>query len=109
VLLVLVIIFMLAMSVEGRLDLQLPDPGSRGRTADAIVLSIDPGPAYALNGQQVSATDLVGTLRRTYAGRLDRILFVDGSPVVRYQEVIAAFDAARSAGIRVTGVRSRPR
>jgi biopolymer transport protein ExbD len=105
VMLVLLTIFMLTLRVRHTVDVQLPQPQAGGAAPPAIVLSVAPGPVYTLNGQSIPATDLPATLARVYAGRPEKVIFVDGAPTVRYQDVIAAFDVARGAGVRVTAIK----
>lgn len=105
VLLVLLIIFMIAQDpVRKAFDLQLPDESRGEDGAPPIVLSVEAGPRYTLNGSAISAAALTETLRGVFQDRPTKILFVKGAPNARYHEVVAAFDAARGAGIRVTGI-----
>ena len=105
VLLVLLIIFMIASASQRRaLDLQLPQQSSGGASGPSIVLTVDPGPRYALNGTVIDASRLGAELTRTFRDRPEKVLFVKGAPRVRYQEVVYAFDVARGAGVPVTGV-----
>ena len=105
VLLVLLVIFMIAQSQARRaFDLQLPQDDDRRSQSPSVVLSVDPGPHYVLNGTLIARGMLTGELRRVFQDRHEKILFVRGAPSVRYQDVVSAFDAARGAGVRVTGV-----
>lgn len=105
VLLVLLIIFMIAQSATRRaIDLQLPQDTAATSAAPSIVLSVEPGPRYVLNGSAIVASALGARLRDVFAGRATKVLFVRGAPTVRYQDVIVAYDAARGAGVKVTGV-----
>lgn len=105
VLLVLLIIFMITTVIERRtLDLQLPQPSVESSSAASIVLSVDPGPRYVLNGSPIEAPHLPAELQRVFRDRPEKVLFVKGAAAVRYQDVMRAFDIARGAGVRVTGV-----
>ncbi|HEU4563508.1 MAG TPA: biopolymer transporter ExbD [Gemmatimonadaceae bacterium] len=106
VLLVLLIIFMLINVLRQRqlLELQLPSTGTGERSEPALVLEVRPDGDFALNRERVSAGALRARLEAVYAGRPDKVLFVKGDRRVRYQEVIAAVDVARAAGVRVVGV-----
>lgn len=105
VLLVLLIIFMIAHSQTRKaFDLQLPQEASHQSPSASIVLSVDPGPRYVLNGAPIARVRLSAELRQTFQDRPEKILFVRGAPSVRYQDVVLAFDAARGAGVRVTGL-----
>ncbi len=105
VLLVLLIIFMMAQGATRRaFDLQLPQDSESTSSAPSIVLSVDPGPRYVLNGAEIPRGALSARLRDVFADRATKVLFVRGASTVRYQDVVAAFDAARGAGVRVTGI-----
>ena len=91
------------------LDLQLPlsertemAPGAVGR--DQIVLRVAAGPAYALNEQAVPVADLERTLRDVFRDRPRKVLFVDGTEDIAYEDVIGVVDAARGAGLAVVGL-----
>ena len=106
VLLVLLIIFMLTVVVPVRrtVDLTLPETGGSAGEGASIVLSVEKGPRYTLNGRELPASDLEGALREVFRERKERILFVKGERSLTYQDVVHAFDAARGAGIVVTAV-----
>lgn len=105
VLLVLLIVFMIAQTAVWRtFDLQLPQDARNTSSDPSIVLSVATGPRYEINGRPVARAALSDELRRAFAGRPTKILFVRGARTVRYQDVVSAFDAARGAGVRVTGV-----
>lgn len=105
VLLVLLIIFMIAQSATRRaFDLQLPQDTGSTSSAPSIVLSVEPGPRYVLNGGSIAREALASHLRAVFQNRPTKVLFVRGAPTLRYQDVIAAYDAARGAGVKVTGV-----
>ncbi len=105
VLLVLLIIFMLSAVTQRRaFDVQLPPETSSQSSGPSIVLTVDPGPRYAVNGAPIAAPSLQDELTRVFRDRPEKILFVRGAPTVRYQDVVHAFDVARGAGVRVTGI-----
>ena len=58
----------------------------------------------ALDRQPVRPAELGARLRAVYAGRPDEVLTVRGEGAARYQEVVAAIDSARGAGVRVVGL-----
>jgi len=107
VLLVLLIIFMyLCLNQQKLIDAQLPDPFARtGSDAEAIVLEVKPNASYAINQQPVAAAELDARLRAIYAGRPTKTLIVRGDRGVRYQDVIAAMDIARGAGVVAIGLK----
>jgi biopolymer transport protein TolR len=103
VLMVLLIIFMVIVPMSRRsVDVQLPVPAG-GEAAPGIVLEVGPGGRLALNRQPVAESQLGARLRAVYAGRPDKSIIVHGDGAARYQEVVAAIDSARGAGVRVVG------
>jgi biopolymer transport protein ExbD len=108
VLLVLLIIFMMVIPLSRRaIDLQLPDPNpaqvSSPQQSNQIVLEVMPNEQYAINKRAVSRSTLFNELKTVYEGRPDKILFIKGDPMVKYQEIIWAMDQARGAGVLVIG------
>ena len=106
VLLVLLIIFMMVIPMSRKaVDLQLPDPTpdptNSGPPPSQIVLEVLPGNTFKINSQPVSKADLGKKLKEIYDPRPDKIIFVKGDPTVKYQDVIAAMDVARGAGVKV--------
>ena len=107
VLLVLLIIFMyLSLSQQKIITAQLPDPKPvMGPNTPSIVLEVRSGPQYTINTQLVSASQLAGRLRAIYEGRPEKTLVVRAAPGVRYQEVVAALDIAKGAGVVAIGLK----
>ena len=106
VLLVLLITFMVAVvQVWHTLDAQLPEECRTACDAgEEIVLEILPGPSYQLNRHPIEAGSLEERLRAVYRDRPEKVIQVAGRPGVRYAEVVAAMDIAKSAGVRVLSV-----
>jgi biopolymer transport protein ExbD len=107
ILLVLLIIFILASITHNRraFDLQLPASSSNTTGSESIVLTVSAGPSFTLNKQAIPAPRLEQELREVFAGRNERVLFVEGARSVPYHDVALAFDAARGAGVSVTAVK----
>ncbi len=106
VLLVLLAIFMIAQPMVLRtLDVQIPRKERSEATASAppIVLEIDADGSYSINKRPIPAGRLEASLRQIYMGRSDRVLFIKADGEVIYEDVIAAMDAARGAGVSVLG------
>lgn len=106
VLLVLLIVFMTAViHVNKTMDVQLPQPCT-GECASGgqIVLEILPGPAYRINQRAVPSERLLAELEDIYRGRPGKIIAIAGHPGVRYDDVVAAMDVAKSAGVRTIGI-----
>src|SRR5919206_2532531 len=109
VLLVLLIIFMMAIPMMRKaIDVQLPDPTPQQNTTtqppNQIVLQVLPGGKYKVNSEDVTKDRLPARLKEIYDPRPDKIIFIKGDPKVKYQDVIAAMDVARGAGVKVIGV-----
>jgi biopolymer transport protein ExbD len=110
IMLVLLIIFMLFSAIGlPHHPLQIPDPAAAASSGPPIVLAIDEGPTYTLNGRVLEPRLLQHELTTVYAERPDKILFVRGARGVRYQDVVDAFGAARGAGVHATTVLIPPK
>jgi biopolymer transport protein TolR len=109
VVLVMLIVFMMAViQVHRTVDVQLPQPCDGVCDAShPIVLEVLPGPVYRINTREVFPGELAAELSRVYERRPEKIIQVAGHPTVRYEEVVAAMDIARSAGVRVIGIAPR--
>ena len=106
VLLVLLTIFMLAQPLLLKsVDVQIPleEKSEATQAAPPIVLEINAEGRYRINNQPVPAASLEARLRQIYLNRPDKVLFIKADGEVVYQEVIAAMDAARGAGVSVLG------
>ncbi len=107
VLLVLLVIFMVAQQILLKsIDFQLPKDASAKRAAPPqppIVMEIEPGGIYRVNTRPLSKAELGPFLTRTYAGRPDKVIFVQANGRVRYGDVVGAMDVARGAGVKVIG------
>jgi biopolymer transport protein ExbD len=101
VLLVLMIIFMVATTSRRHMPVQLPDPGAEGDGSNAIVLTVRAGGGYELNRQAVAPGTLGQRLHQIFDARNEKILYIDGSPEARYQEVMRGMDIAIGAGVTV--------
>lgn len=107
VLLVLIVIFMIAQPMmQKTMDIQLPKEEKNPTDAPPstnIVLQIEQGGIYKINTLQVSQAQLEQKLNDIYRNRPQKVIFVKAAPDVVYQDVIAAMDAARGAGVKVIG------
>jgi biopolymer transport protein ExbD len=115
VLLVLLIIFMVVQTgLQRGVAVQVPPPRDKDEVAqksdpqDQIVLEVNPGPAYAINRQPVSADALESTLRSVFAQRPRKVIFVKGAENMTYGDIVHAVDASRAAGIDIVGLVPRP-
>ena len=107
VLLVLIVIFMIAQPMmQKTMDIQLPREeknNTQTQPSTNIVLQIEPGGVYKINTMQVARNRLQQELTKIYANRPQKIIFVKAGKEIVYQDVIAAMDAARGAGVKVIG------
>ena len=107
VLLVLLVIFIIAQPMmQKTMDVQLPkdDPAKTNEPPTAqIILQIEPGGVYKINTVAVAEAQLDNRLNEIYRNRPQKVIFVKADPNVVYQDVIAAMDAARGAGVKVIG------
>jgi biopolymer transport protein TolR len=108
VLLVLLIIFMAALPTMRRtVDVQLPDPtpalAPPGAQSNQIVLEVSPT-GYSINSEKVDEAHLASRLKEIYDPRPEKVIFVKGSPDVKYERVVHSMDISRGAGVKVIGV-----
>jgi biopolymer transport protein TolR len=106
VLLVLLIVFMsVVIQVHRTVDANLPQTCSGACAGDAqIVLEVRAGPTYRINSTEVPRQHLAEYIRMLYGPRPDKTLQIAGYPGVRYDDVVAAMDVAKSAGVLVLGI-----
>ena len=108
VLLVLLIIFMAALpTMRKTVDVQLPDPtpalAPPGAQSNQIGLEVS-GTDYLINSEKVDESHLAGRLKEIYDPRPEKVIFVKGSPDVKYERIIHAMDISRGSGVKVIGV-----
>ena len=106
VLLVLLILFMFAISEQQKvITAHLPDPSARGGdNTPPIVLEVQRYGTYRINTQEVRGEELGERLRAIYDGRATKTVLVHGGPGVRYQDVVTAVDIAKGAGVVAIGL-----
>ena len=90
-------------------DVQVPPPETADATAaavsrDEIILHVARGPVYTINHQRVTVAELETRIGQVFRDRSRKVLFVKGAEDAVYEDVVAAVDKARGAGIRVIGL-----
>jgi len=104
VLLVLLVIFMLIPQKRTLFPVNIPpERGPSGKQPPQIVLELGADHSYAINGLRAAKEQLGQRLKQIYAGRPQKLLFIQTGPGWRYGEVIEAVDIARGAGVEVIG------
>jgi biopolymer transport protein TolR len=115
VLLVLIIIFMVAVSSiqkEG-LATEIPQPSDKpGPQVRTIVIqvraAVDPQvPTLKINDEKVTWGDLQNRLLNIFKMRAERVAFIQGDDGVDYQYIADAISIARSSGVDRVGLLPR--
>jgi biopolymer transport protein ExbD/biopolymer transport protein TolR len=111
VLLVLLIIFMVIVpAVPKGLEALVPQPPKREHpVSDAtIVVSVQGqqgvAPAYRINGDLLSKADVASTLRKIFAVRQNKVMFVKGDAGLTYSQVAEVIDMGHEAGVDKIGI-----
>jgi biopolymer transport protein ExbD len=114
IMLVLLIIFMIVTPlIAAGFKATMPkgknlDPRPEGD--NEIVLGIDQGGNYFLNGRPLPRGTLEDQLRSTFASRTeDKILYFKADNQLKYSKVQEAVETARKAGVRVMAAITEPK
>ena len=106
VLLVLLIIFMIMQPLSRMsMDIQVPPPDTPTNAPPSaqIVLELRDDGTYAINSQVYPREQLAAQFHAIFDARPAKLMFVKAGPNRIYQDVIAAMDIARGAGVQVIG------
>jgi biopolymer transport protein ExbD len=110
VVLVLLIIFMVVtplLKQEVPVELPLADHSQAVADPGQLTLTIAADGRALLDGREVPAEELVGELRRIYAERPDKTIFLEADRSVHYGRVVDFMDNCREAGVVNIGVLTR--
>jgi biopolymer transport protein TolR len=104
VLLVLLIIFMVITPLVQRgIDVKLPetqtDSSSAAQPVGLIVLTVKSADRVEINNSPVEIRGLLEELRRTYAARQDKTIFIRALAKLPFSKVMEVIDIAKGAGI----------
>jgi biopolymer transport protein ExbD len=100
VLLVLLVVFMIAVSFSRRtIPIQVPQRSEAGPIYPQIVLELARGGGYRINQQSVPENQLGDLLAGMFRSRPVKILFIKTDPERTYQDFITAAGIARGAGV----------
>jgi biopolymer transport protein TolR len=106
VMLVLLIIFMVVTpAIVAGFEAQLPQGQhlkERPETENRVTLGIDAAGRYYLDKRPVAADQLESLLAQQFASRPeDKVLFLKADKSLKYGQIRAAMELARTAGVRV--------
>jgi biopolymer transport protein ExbD len=89
------------------LDVDLPSEVSGKESPPPvreIVLEYGADRTIAINKQPVALTELQSELRRIFATRTEKTMFISGSGALRYGDIVQVIDAAKGAGVARVGI-----
>ena len=105
VLLVLLVVGLVSFGISRRsLAVNLPPSATASTPVTPILLELDNGGGYQLNGQVIPLAQLSDQLAAVFRSRPVKILFIKTGPARSYQEFIQAADLARGAGVMTIAV-----
>ena len=113
VMLVLLIIFMIVTPlIASGFKATMPQGKNLDKRPEGdneIVLGIDAGGGYFLNGNAIAAGILEDQLRSIYASRpTDKIMYFRADQNLRFEKIQEAVEIARQAGVRVLSAITEP-
>jgi len=110
VVLVLLLIFMLTAPMMYRgIDVNLPKAASRPTAVEErLVLTVTKDNVLYLNDRRLSSSGLEMELRRTFANRTDKTLYLKADAGLAYGAVVETMDRVRRAGIERLGMVTEP-
>jgi biopolymer transport protein TolR len=101
VLLVLLVIFIIAQPMmQKTIDMQVPKKEKATATsAPIIILEVFGNGKYALNQTPLDNTNVEDHIRKVFAARDDKLVFIKPSKTVKFDEVIYAMDRIKGGGV----------
>jgi len=110
VVLVLLLIFMLTAPMMYRgIDVNLPRAAAKPTAVEErMVLTVTKDNALYLNDRRLSSNGLEMELRRTFANRTDKTLYLKADAGLAYGAVVETMDRVRRAGIERLGMVTEP-
>jgi biopolymer transport protein ExbD len=109
VLLVLLVIFMQALPLSQKgIDVNLPAEAKstpqRQTDISQIIVSYSADKHLSINNEDIPVQEFEDFLRRLYATRADKTIFVMGAGELRYGDVVEIIDLAKGAGVERIGL-----
>lgn len=111
VLLVLIIVFMVAVSAIQKKGLaaEMPQAGRHQTQVRTIVVQVGPQtdqqlPALRINNKSVTWGDLQSQLVNIFKQRAERVAFIQGEDNVDYQYIADAISITRNSGVERVGL-----
>jgi biopolymer transport protein ExbD len=114
ILLVLLVIFMTITPLTPKgLDAAVPQPPPPDQPIPkdddrTVVVSIDKDKNIKINSEQVELNNLGGRLLEIFKTRQERTVFVNGSPDLRFEDVVELIDIAKGSGVDKVGLMTEP-
>jgi biopolymer transport protein ExbD len=108
VLLVLLVIFMAQMMWERSVNIDLPPlappPPHKIIDVEHIVLEMTADRHLTINQMPITLENLPSHLRKVYADRRDKTMYIAGAASLRYRDIVELIDAAKGAGVDRVGI-----
>jgi biopolymer transport protein ExbD len=108
VLLVLLVIFMAALPLSQRGDINLPPESQANQNqpppVGQIVLNYTADRRVSINNTDVPLIELEDRLRDIFEERREKTMFIMGAGTLRYGDIITVIDAAKGAGVEKVGI-----
>ena len=109
ILLVLLVIFMTITPLTPKgLDANVPQPPPPGQPQEpdekTVIVSLDSAGVLKINSQVYQKAELEAALKEIFRTRSERVMFINASPELLYNEVVEIIDIAKGAGVDKIGL-----